>query len=131
MTHPKFIIPHWPAPPHIKAVTTTRLQGNLALQVGDEVSRVETNRAALQQALALPTSPTWLNQVHGTTVLALNQPERTTTADAAYSQAPHHICAILTADCLPLLITDRKGQEIAAIHAGWRGLAAGIVDRAV
>ena len=129
-----FIIPNWPAQTHVKAVTTTRSAGNLALHVGDNPSEVKNNRCRLMRKLQLPVPslPVWLNQVHTTNVFILDSdslPHTTPIADATYSRTPNRVCAILTADCLPLLITNQQGKEIAAIHAGWRGLAAGIVDQ--
>ncbi|WP_180992254.1 peptidoglycan editing factor PgeF [Coxiella burnetii] len=126
------IIPNWPAPKRIKAVTTTRSDGNLALHVGDDAAQVQQNRLRLTENLQLPSPPVWLNQVHGSGVISLplhyNAPP---TADAAYCRQPNRVCAVLTADCLPVLITDKNGQEIAAVHAGWRGLAAGVLDQAL
>ena len=126
-----FIIPNWPSPTNIKAVTTTRSAGNLALHVGDNPSEVKNNRRQLTRKLQLPAPPVWLNQVHTTNVFILKSPHHTTptTADATYSRMANQVCAVLTADCLPLLVTDQQGKEIAAIHAGWRGLAGGIIDQ--
>ncbi len=126
--------PDWPAPANVRAGSTSRLGGvslppydslNLALHVGDDPAHVACNR----QRLALPAEPVWLDQVHGLVVVDAGQdfvsPPQ---ADAAYSHTAGRICAVMTADCLPLLICDRQGQEVAAIHAGWRGLLGGIIE---
>lgn len=146
------ITPTWPAPSNIKAFTTTREGGvsagmfgqfNLSAQAGEAIDIVEKNRALLKAQLALPAEPIWLTQVHGTQVVcadSMQQLQHTTqaedtlatntahTADASFSQQPNTVCAILTADCLPLLLCNTAGTRIAAIHAGWRGLAAGIIE---
>ena len=132
----------WPAPASIRAGTTGRSGGlsqkgwsslNLATHVGDDSQAVAGNRRLLREALALPAEPCWLEQVHGTTVLDLDadMPEFPVEADAAFTRQSGVVCAVLTADCLPLLMTDAGGTTVAAVHAGWRGLQAGIVQRAV
>ncbi len=132
------ITPDWPAPPTVHALTTTRQGGisvapfhalNLALHVGDHRPHVIANRQILATHAQLPESPRWLNQIHGIDVIHSENWTAHQSADAIFSQHPHHVCAILTADCLPILICDRNGHQIAAIHAGWRGLAAGIIER--
>jgi len=132
--------PLWPAPPRVRALSTTRLGGlsagpyaslNLAQHVGDEPDRVDANRRRLRESLALPEEPLWLEQVHG---CAVAQGEGATTgarADASVATGPGRVCAVLTADCLPLLICNRQGTRVAAVHAGWRGLAAGVVEAAL
>jgi hypothetical protein len=104
---------------------------NPADHVDDDPAAVMANREILQQALGLPAQPVWLQQVHGTVVvnaaIAGGSPE----ADAAFSVQPGVVCAVLTADCLPVLLTDTAGQCVAAVHAGWRGLAAGVIEQAV
>ena len=141
MSSERWLLPDWPAPAHIRAGTSWRYGGtsqgpyaslNLALHVGDEVKAVEENR----RRLGLPSEPIWLNQVHGQTVINAGQyVEQDTTqvieADAAYTDQAGVICAVLTADCLPVLLCDRRGTRVAAVHAGWRGLAAGIIERSV
>jgi len=136
----QWILPDWPAPVNVRAAVTTR-QGpgfseppferlNLGLRSGDNVDVVDANRGALQQALGLPAPPRWLHQVHGTTVAELgalpsgHEPQ----ADAAVSHLPGTVLAILTADCLPVLFCSADGREIAAAHAGWRGLAGGALE---
>lgn len=105
----QYLIPNWPAPKNIVAYTTLR-------------------DANLEQ-LSLPTTPVWLNQIHSNIVVKAEQNlNNKPCADAAITTKPNTICAIRTADCLPILICDKNGTEIAAIHAGWRGLAAGIIS---
>jgi polyphenol oxidase len=134
-----FIVPEWPAPENIVALTTTRQGGvsvgpyqsfNLAAHVGDAPEHVATNRQKLITELKLPVAPYWLQQVHGTTALCLPDTD-TRVADASYTEAPEQICAVLTADCLPVLLCNRQGTEVAAIHAGWKGLAAGVIEACV
>ena len=130
----------WPAPHWVRALTTTRRGGysappydglNLGDHVGDDPGRVEGNRALLAQRLNLPAQPEWLRQVHGCTVLELPGPGLACSADASIARGPGRVCAVLTADCLPLLLCDRSGSRVAAVHAGWRGLAEGVVEAAV
>jgi YfiH family protein len=127
-----YIKPNWPAPKHVVAYTTTRLCGNLANHVGDDADSVRQNREKLMQDLNLPAMPSWLNQVHSPTAISLDTPTATIpTADAAYTHVRKRICTVLTADCLPLLVTNRDGTVVAAIHAGWRGLLAGVIDNTI
>jgi len=137
------LVPDWPAPPGVLAATTTRaLPGlsagpyahfNLGARCGDEPRAVEANRAALGALLGLPSPPRWLRQVHGTRVVEATstadgvEPE----ADAAVAREPGVVLAILTADCLPVLFCTDDGGTIGAAHAGWRGLAAGVLERTV
>lgn len=132
------IRPEWPAPPWVQAVATTRAGGvstgvyaglNLGDHVGDEPQRVARNRALVRAALDLPTEPRWLTQVHGCVVVQGEHAAPGVAADAAMTRRPGVVCAVLTADCLPLLICDRRGRVVAAVHAGWRGLAAGVIER--
>lgn len=132
-------MPDWPLPAGVHAASTTRLGGvsrgaygdfNLADHVGDDAHAVAANRAALMQALALPAPPLWLSQVHGVAVAGADDPPGIA-ADARYADRPGVVCAVLTADCLPLLLCSDDGRQIAAVHCGWRGLAAGIVGRVV
>lgn len=138
---PEWIIPEWPAPPNVQAVTTTRQGGvskppfdslNMAGHVGDDSAAVAANRRLVRQALSLPDEPWWLNQVHGTGVVKIERgagglPE----ADASMTKEMDCVCAVLTADCLPVLFCNRAGTQIAAAHAGWRGLLAGILEATV
>lgn len=131
------LIPDWPAPTNIIACTTLRGQlqpsdtysnFNLALHVDDEAEYVMQHRQSLQETLALTTEPCWLEQVHGTECLDLAKlSEEVPTADAAFTRQKTQVCAVLTADCLPLLICDKQGRGVAAIHAGWRGLVDGVI----
>lgn len=136
--HPDWIIPDWPAPPHVRAFCTTRAGGvsrgvhaslNLGLRTGDDPAAVAANRERLYAALPQP--PRWLRQVHGSVVVeadALGDPPE---ADAAIARLPGTVCAVMVADCIPVLLTDRTGTVCAIAHAGWRGLAAGVVENVV
>lgn len=135
-----FIVPDWPAPATVRAVSTTRLGGtsvgryaslNLGDHVGDEPERVRANRERVGAALGLRTEPRWLQQVHGTGVIDATQARPGIEADGSTTATRGIACAVLTADCLPILLCDRAGTRIAALHAGWRGLAAGIVETGV
>lgn len=132
-----WLIPDWPAPPTVHAVTTTREEPgeaprsafgfNLGTRCGDDLQAVAHNRAFVREALALPSAPRWLRQVHGTRVMiepAHDEPQ----ADAAVTRSPGVVLAIQTADCLPVLLASHDGSEIAAAHAGWRGLSAGVLE---
>lgn len=134
------IQPSWSPLPGVHALTTTRLDGNsigpykglnLARHVGDDPDHVRRNRQLLLENCALPSEPIWLQQVHGTEVhkLSSNSTEINPEADAVWTQESGLVCAIMTADCLPILLSDTRGQKIAAIHAGWRGLLAGIIEK--
>src|SRR5437867_1971570 len=123
-----YIIPDWPAPMNVRAYTTTRQLGNLADHIGDDHQTVALNRQNLMQTLNLPQQPIWLTQVHGNEAVDVATTQPATIADASYATAPNQICAILTADCLPILLCDTKGTTVAAIHAGWRGIAAGVIE---
>ena len=134
-----WLVPDWPAPTNVRAVCTTRAGGvsqgafgalNLGGHVGDDLDNVRTNRAAMQAAIGL--RPVFLQQVHGTDLLALdaNTPDGAV-ADACTTASSDVACTIMVADCLPVLFTDREGRRVAAAHAGWRGLAAGVLERSV
>jgi YfiH family protein len=138
-----WIFPDWPAPRGVHAAVTTRDgpgvsqppfgRFNLGLRSGENEQVVRSNRGALHQVLALPAEPRWLRQVHGTTVADLGplpSPEEPE-ADAAVSHLPGTVLAILTADCLPVLLCADDGSAIGAAHAGWRGLAAGVLEQTV
>ena len=134
-----FLIPDWPAPPRVRAAQTTRIGGagqgayagfNLALHVGDDSQRVVANRAELRSALSLPAEPRWLEQVHG--IHARQLPSASCNAsDAAWTSAPGEVCVVMSADCLPVLFCDEAGSCVAAAHAGWRGLADGVLEAAI
>lgn len=136
-----WIVPDWPAPPVIRAAATTRwLSGrsaapfdafNLGTRCGDDPAAVAANRAVLAKVLDLPSAPHWLRQVHGVDVLDVDA--RTPSAleaeaDASVSYGGSAVLAVLTADCLPILLCADDGSAIAAAHAGWRGLAAGVIE---
>ncbi|MCU7842725.1 MAG: peptidoglycan editing factor PgeF [Candidatus Thiodiazotropha sp. (ex Monitilora ramsayi)] len=134
------LIPDWPAPIQVKAVITTRKGGisrapyaslNLATHVGDAPAAVKENRERLISACGLPGGPFWMNQVHGSRVADSATDSPGCEADAVFSDRPGAVCAVLTADCLPLLIADRSGTRVCAVHAGWRGLVGGVIESAV
>ena len=137
------IVPDWPAPPAVRALQTTRRGGvsrppyaslNLGDHVGDDRLAVAANRALLRGALVGGGDPVWLNQVHGTRVVNAaacspgDPPER---ADASFARDKGVVCAVMTADCLPVLYCDDAGSVVAAAHAGWRGLLAGVLEATV
>ncbi|PTQ03051.1 peptidoglycan editing factor PgeF [Vibrio sp. ZF 223] len=135
------IIPNWNAPNNVKAFASTRLGGfstgayqglNLGTHVGDDASLVENNRTWLKQQANMPATPVWLNQTHSTDVVTVLQPTADILdADGAFTTAKGVVCSAMTADCLPVILTDTKGTQVAAVHAGWRGLAGGILENAV
>jgi polyphenol oxidase len=104
---------------------------NLGDHVNDDAGRVAENRRLLRSAARLPAEPDWLRQVHGAAVVDLEQPMVSTTADAAVTRRVGRVCAILTADCLPIILAARSGEAVAAAHAGWRGMAAGVIESTV
>ena len=137
----RWIIPNWPAPARVRCLFTTRHGGvsqgayaslNLGDHVGDDAQAVAENRARL--AAQLPASPKWLQQVHGTTVLdasALSDSVQAPEADALLARQAGKVCAVLTADCLPVLLCDKSATVVAAVHAGWRGLQAGVLEQTI
>lgn len=136
----EFLVPDWPAPKNVRACTSTRVGGvsdppydsfNLAGHVGDDEDRVRLNRQRLYQELSLPAEPLWLDQVHGTRVIQHNSGEGPGEADASVSRQAGQVCAVMTADCLPVLFCDSNGSTVAAAHAGWRGLLAGVLEATV
>lgn len=140
MNEPKFILPDWPAPANVRAAVTTRAGGasrtpydsfNLAAHVGDDPQAVAANRARLRELLKLPAEPVWLKQVHGVKVVNVASAENEPEADGGYTTKAGVVCAVLTADCLPVLLCDRAGTRVAALHAGWRGLAGGVIEAGV
>lgn len=139
MTGAGFLVPDWPAPATVRATVTTRAGGvssgpwasfNLASHVGDDPAVVAENRRRLRAALELPSEPSWLRQVHGHEVARLPGP-LPETADAAVVFARGPVCAVLVADCLPVFLASREGDRVGVAHAGWRGLAAGVVEATV
>ncbi len=140
----ELIRPDWPAPATGHAVSTTRVGGfsnspyaslNLAAHVGDDPQAVEQNRQALAQSLGITAVPCWLDQVHGAEVidaeLVTSSMTESVAADASITSAAGVVCAIMTADCLPVLFTDRGGRHVACAHGGWRGLVTGILENMV
>jgi YfiH family protein len=134
----EWVIPHWPAPAGVRAYTTTRAGGvsagayaalNLAAHVGDDPGAVEENRRRLRTHL--PAEPLWLTQVHGNAVARAEDAAEGVEADAAFTRRAGRVCAVLTADCLPVLLCNDVGTVVAAAHAGWRGLAGGVIEAAV
>jgi len=137
------ITPEWDAPANVRACSTTRMGGislapwdslNLGAHVGDQLAAVEHNRQHLVSLAAMPSPPVWLEQVHGTRVLHLSGEQHgslqpgSLQADAVYTRQPGAVCAVVTADCLPVLFSSLDGKEVAAAHAGWRGLCAGVLE---
>lgn len=123
------IVPDWPCPDRVRALVTTRAFGNLAGHVGDDAAAVAVRRAALRRLL--PAEPLWLDQVHGTRCVPLETAGPSERADAAVARTAGRVCAVLTADCLPVLFCDSQGTVVAAAHAGWRGLAGGVLETTV
>ncbi|HEV7139387.1 MAG TPA: peptidoglycan editing factor PgeF [Steroidobacteraceae bacterium] len=143
MSGPDLIRPDWPAPPGVRAAFTLRSGGvsrppfdscNIGAHVGDDPAAVAQNRAALRARLALPAEPVWLEQVHGQRVVDLDGPTSLDSpgpADAAVTRTPGRICVIQVADCMPVLFAATDGSAVGAAHAGWRGLAAGVLEATV
>jgi len=127
----------WPAPPGVRALTTLRGPAggsappfdrfDLGLRNGDDADVVRANRELLARGLGLPSAPCWLRQVHGTRVVEAD-PAQVAEADGCWTAAPGIACSSMTADCLPVLFCDRAGSRVAAAHAGWRGLAGGVLE---
>ena len=137
---PEILTPDWPAPVSVRAAISTRLGGvsqapfhhfNIAAHVGDDPKAVRKNRQLLAEHLPLPCEPQWLEQVHGINVVDAQPDGDVRCADGSYSCDAGRICLVQTADCLPVLICNAEGTEVAALHAGWRGLAAGIIGAGV
>lgn len=155
----EWMTPNWPAPPQVKAAATLRTGGvsdgafsslNLGSHVGDDPAAVAANRRLLKTALGLPAEPTWLNQVHGIDVVDASMsnaagrgrsensasaegatPAVPPTADASVARGAGAVCVVMTADCLPVLFCDRDGTRVGAAHAGWRGLAGGVLGATI
>jgi len=131
------LVPDWPAPASIRAFSTLRGSGmsvgpwrglNLADHVGDDPAAVAANRRRLRVAARLPGEPHWLEQVHGCGVI-FDPKARRPRADSVVTDRPGQVCPVMTADCLPVLLCNQAGTRVAAAHAGWRGLAAGVLER--
>ena len=142
------LTPDWPAPPNVRAAFTLRGGGvstppfdtlNVAAHLGDEAQAVMENRRLIRAALPLPTEPTWMEQVHGVEVFDLDVTQTHSDAasadipraDAAITRSAGRVCVVQVADCLPVLFAVRDGSAVAAAHAGWRGLAAGVLEATV
>jgi YfiH family protein len=140
----ELLIPEWNAPDNVGALSTLRTGGhsaapyddgrggpglNLGLHVQDDPARVAANRALLRRLL--PAEPAWLTQVHGTAVVDAAATQSGAEADGCVSATPGAVCVMMTADCLPVLMCDRAGTVVGAAHAGWRGLAAGVLENTV
>ncbi|MDD2738246.1 MAG: peptidoglycan editing factor PgeF [Methylomonas lenta] len=133
-----WIKPDWPLPAHVHAAVTLRNGGvssgsyaslNPASHVNDQPAHVQANRDIIKQMLQLPAEPVWLQQVHGVQVVKADQVQGLPEADASFSDQTGTVCAVLTADCLPVLFCGDDGAVIAAAHAGWRGLQAGVIEQ--
>lgn len=146
-TAPEILVPDWPAPPGVRAAFTLRSGGislapfdslNVGIHVGDVPHAVRENRRRVRERLRLPAEPAWIEQVHGTDVADLDATARDApamdatpggaAADAVYTRQPRRVCVVQVADCMPVLLTARDGSCAAAAHAGWRGLAAGVLE---
>ena len=135
-----WLIPDWPAPPNIHAATTLRTGGvsqdpyfslNPAAHVSDDIERVRQNRKIIREMLDLPAEPVWLDQIHGNRVVKAVKTTSLQQADASYTHESGVVCAVMTADCLPLLVCSTDGAQVGVIHAGWRGLLAGVISNTV
>ncbi len=146
-----FVVALWSVADHVHALVTTRqipdalssslsssgngdnVGFNLALHTGDNPARVEANRQWLIKSAALPSLPRWLNQLHGSRVVCADKVDYKLppNADASYTQNKNIVCAVMTADCLPVFFCNRSGSEVAVAHAGWRGLYAGVLEQTV
>jgi polyphenol oxidase len=133
-----WIIPQWAAPARVKSIITTRNGGvsrgayasfNVGLRAGDDEGAVLANRRLLRTLL--PAEPKWLRQVHAARVVAADDVTDSPEADASVARKPGTVCAVMVADCLPVLLCDRAGAVVAAAHAGWRGLLAGVIENTV
>ncbi|MCX7628609.1 MAG: peptidoglycan editing factor PgeF [Methylophilaceae bacterium] len=135
---PSTFVPDWPVPPTVRALQTTRQGGfsrppydslNLADHVGDDAQAVARNRQLIEALL--PAQPVWLEQVHGTGVVRAESAGGRPVADACVTARKGKVCAVMTADCLPVLLCDRAGTVVGAAHAGWRGLVEGVIEATV
>lgn len=135
----QYLKPNWTAPSNIRAYTTTRHDGisegvcasnNLALHVGDDPSHVQHNRERLIEKMSLPQAPEWLQQTHSNKCIQVDTDD-SREGDAAYSRTNGRVLTIMTADCLPILLCNHHGTEIAAVHAGWRGLVNGVIENTI
>ncbi len=136
----RWIVPDWPAPANVRAASSLRSGGtsgadyaalNLADHVADSPVAVAANRERLHRALALPAAPVWLTQTHGVACVDVARSTIGTEADASFTTQTGIVSAVLTADCLPVLLCDQQGSTVASVHAGWRGLASGVIESAI
>ncbi len=136
--HPDWIVPDWPAAERVRSLVTTRAGGvssgaftslNLSARVGDDPGSVARNRAILRACL--PAEPAWVRQVHGTAVIDVAMATSETEADGVVTRLSGRVCAVTTADCLPVLLSERTGRSAGIAHAGWRGLAGGVIESTV
>ncbi len=134
----EWIIPDWPAPKNVRTLITTRAGGvstgpfssmNLGAFLTDDIKAVKANRSILRRHL--PVEPKWLRQVHGTQVVDADSLHGLAEADASVARKAKTVCAIATADCIPLLFCNQQGTVVAAAHAGWRGLCAGVIENTI
>jgi len=132
-----FIQPNWPAPNHVKAYTTLRecdsylpFEGDTYVEESHK-EKIKKNRTLLKNLLQFPEEPIWLQQTHSATVIKASPSHRQFNADASFADEKNQVCVVHTADCLPILLCDKKGTQVAAIHGGWRGLAKGIIQNTV
>ncbi len=137
---PGFIRPDWPAPDNVHALVTLRTGGyssgpytsfNLAAHTEDDAGRVLRNRKLLREHFSLPAEPVWLQQVHSNRIVYADTDNIGARADGSWTDTTANVCVVMTADCLPVLICDHSGSKVAAAHAGWRGLHAGVITNAV
>jgi YfiH family protein len=139
---PEVLRPKWNVLPHVQAAVTCRNGGvstngfaslNLAAHVNDDPQLVSQNRERLAAVLNLPQAPCWITQVHSPKIVCADDvaAHKVVAADASWTERPGTVCAVLTADCLPVLLCDAAGTRVAAVHAGWRGLASGILERSL
>lgn len=137
---PGFITPDWPAPANVHALSTLRTGGcssgpysgfNLAAHTGDDAAAVLSNRALLRQHFSLPAEPIWLQQVHSNRIISADPDNIGGEADGSWTEHTGRVCVVMTADCLPVLICNQQGSKVAAAHAGWRGLHAGVITNAI
>jgi YfiH family protein len=140
MQAPGYLVPQWPAPQQVQALVTLRTGGyssgpyasfNLADHTDDDPEAVSNNRSLLREYFSLPAEPVWLQQVHSDRIIRADRKTDATEADGSWTATTGVVCVVMTADCLPVLICSRDGSRVAAAHAGWRGLHAGVIPNAV
>jgi polyphenol oxidase len=143
LDEPAWLAPAWPSLPSVRVISTLRTGGcstgayaslNLAQHVGDDAASVRANRRRLAAVARLPAEPLWLEQVHGIAVAVhdgSHAPDSSPRADAAVAFEPGRVCVVMTADCLPVVFTDRRGTRVGVAHAGWRGLAGGVLEATI